>query len=143
MYGLIQSRANRIEAGKRPLSSMTPTILVKDDKVMAIAGSPGGPTIINTVLQMLVNVVDHGMTATQSVAAPRLHHQWMPDELMVESLGLSKDVAEALRRRGHTVTFRGKLGHPGYQGDGHLILRVGKMWHGAADPRHEGLALGF
>ncbi len=143
MFGLIQGRANRIQPGKRPLSSMTPTIVVKDDKTLAVAGSPGGPTIINTVLQMVVNVVDHEMTATQAVAAPRLHHQWMPDELLVEPFGLSPDVVKALEGRGHKVVFRGKPGRPQYQGDGHLILRAGDVWHGAADPRHEGRAAGW
>jgi len=143
MYGLMQSERNKIEAGKRPLSSMTPTLLVVDGRCVMVTGSPGGPTIITTVLQTIVNVVDHGMTASQAVAAPRIHQQWRPDLLHVEPFGLAPDVVAGLRRRGHAVSFRGKPGRPSYQGDAHVILRLEDRFAGAADPRHDGVAAGF
>jgi gamma-glutamyltranspeptidase / glutathione hydrolase len=142
-YGLVQSARNKIEAGKRPLSSMTPTLVVEGGRTVFVTGSPGGPTIINTVLETIINVFDHGMTATQAVAAPRIHHQWTPDVLECEPFGLAPDVVAGLERRGHRVKFRGERGAPAYQGDAHVILRVGDRWAGAADPRHEGRAAGF
>jgi gamma-glutamyltranspeptidase/glutathione hydrolase len=80
-YGLIQGEANAVAARKRPLSSMTPTIVLKDGKLWFALGSPGGPTIINTVMQVILNVVDHGMQLQQAIDAPRVHHQWLPDEM--------------------------------------------------------------
>src|SRR5690606_35213523 len=79
MFGLIQGEANAIAPGKRPLSSMTPTIVLKDGKPFLVTGSPGGPTIINTTLLIISNVIDHAMRVTQAVDAPRFHHQWQPD----------------------------------------------------------------
>src|SRR5262249_2837216 len=79
LYGLSQGEANIIAPHKRPLSSMTPTMVFKDGKLYFVVGSPGGPTIINTVLQVVLNVIDHGMDIQQAVDAPRIHHQWLPD----------------------------------------------------------------
>lgn len=111
VFGLIQSEKNIVEPGKRPLSSMTPTILVKDGKVAFVIGSPGGPTIINTVFQTILNVVDFKMTIQQAVAAPRFHHQWLPDELRWETFGLPTDVKIALEARGHKVaSSSGRMG---------------------------------
>lgn len=104
VFGLIQSEKNIVEPGKRPLSSMTPTILVKDGKVAFVIGSPGGPTIINTVFQTILNVTDFKMTIQQAVAAPRFHHQWLPDEIKWEPFGLSVDVKLALEYRGHKLS---------------------------------------
>ena len=143
VYGLIQGERNLVGAGKRPLSSMTPTIVVRDEALLLVAGSPGGPTIISTVLQIIVNVVDHQMTVSQAVAAPRIHHQWIPDRLDVEPHGLAPDVIEGLRERGHTISVRGSPGRPAFQGDAQVIGRLGSDWAGAADPRHGGLALGY
>jgi gamma-glutamyltranspeptidase/glutathione hydrolase len=142
MFGLLQSERNRIEPGKRPLSSMTPTLLTEDGRAVGAFGSPGGPTIITTVLQTIVNVVDHRMTAAEATAAPRLHHQWRPDVLWVEPFGLAPEGVEALRRRGHAVKFRGEPGRPSYQGDAHVILRTAAGFFGAADPRRDGVAAG-
>jgi gamma-glutamyltranspeptidase/glutathione hydrolase len=101
-FGLVGARANAIAPGKRMLSSMTPTIVLKDGSVRLLLGSPGGGRIINTVLQVLVNVLDHGMGIEQAVRAPRVHHQWQPEHLFWEELALAPDVREALAAMGHT-----------------------------------------
>lgn len=107
VFGLIQSEKNVVAPGKRPLSSMTPTILVRDGKVALVLGSPGGPTIINTVFQTLVNVVDYRMSIQAAVSAPRFHHQWLPDEIRWEPFGLTQDVRANLEARGHIVAATG------------------------------------
>jgi gamma-glutamyltranspeptidase/glutathione hydrolase len=101
-YGLVGFAANLPGPGKRPLSSMTPTILLKNGKPILITGSPGGSRIISTVLQVIVNAVDFKMPIGEAVQSPRLHHQWLPDEVHVEP-GFSERTLDALRRRGHTV----------------------------------------
>ncbi|BBO23045.1 MAG: gamma-glutamyltransferase [Chthonomonadaceae bacterium] len=116
LYGLIQGEANAIAAGKRPLSSMTPTIVLKDGTLAFVAGSPGGPTIINTVLQTIVNVVDHGMSIQDAVSAPRVHHQWLPDEVRWEPRGISPDTKALLESMGHKFAAR-----PGSMGSCHCI----------------------
>ncbi|MEE2885885.1 MAG: gamma-glutamyltransferase [Planctomycetota bacterium] len=100
-FGLVGGEANAIAAGKRMLSSMTPTIVLKDGKLRLVLGSPGGGRIINTVLQVILNVVDHGLPVDQAVRAPRVHHQWRPDHLFWEPTSLSADVRAGLHRRGH------------------------------------------
>jgi len=140
-FGLIQGEANAIAPGKRPLSSMTPSLVLKDGKLFLVVGSPGGPTIINTVLQVIVNVVDHGMNVRQAVTEPRIHHQWLPDAIQTEPYGLSTDVAEALRAKGHHLADK-----PGYMGDAQVIMIDPKsgVRLGASDPRSpDGLAAGF
>ena len=104
MYGLLQSEKNAVAARKRPLSAMTPTIVLKDGKVWFALGSPGGPTIINTVLQTIINVIDHGMTMQEAVDAPRIHHQWMPDQIVYESGGIVADVKDQITSMGHRFT---------------------------------------
>ena len=101
-FGLVGFEANLPAPGKRPLSSMTPTIVLKDGKVVLVTGSPGGSRIISTVLQVIVNVLDYHMDVAAAVAAPRLHHQWLPDEVRIEH-GFPADVIAALRAKGHTV----------------------------------------
>ena len=121
MFGLLQGPANAIVPGKRPLSSMTPTIVLKDKKLFFVTGSPGGPTIINTVLQIVSNVIDFGMSVTQAVESPRIHHQWMPDSLSYERNGLSTDTAHILKSLGHS--FKERASYEGaYQGDGETIM---------------------
>lgn len=110
VFGLIQSEKNVVEPGKRPLSSMTPTILVRDGKVAFVMGSPGGPTIINTVFQTIVNVADYGMNIQVAVTAPRFHHQWLPDEIKWEPYGLPRDVKQALEARGHKLSAGSRMG---------------------------------
>ncbi len=136
MFGLLQGPANAIVPSKRPLSSMTPTLVFKDNKLLLVTGSPGGPTIINTVLQIIINVVDHGMPVMQAVESPRIHHQWMPDQLSFERYGISADTLALLAAKGHTVRERVSY-EGGYQGDGETIYIDPKtnLRHGAADPR--------
>ena len=109
-FGLIQGEANSIAPGKRPLSSMTPTIVLKDGALLMVTGSPGGPTIINTVMHSILNVIEHGMTVQEAVAYPRFHHQWMPDSVRWEPRGLSADTRSLLESMGHTLVNRGRMG---------------------------------
>ncbi len=102
-YGLLGDEANAIEAGKRPLSSMTPTIVLANGEAWFATGSPGGSRIITTVLQMIVNMIDHGMNLAEATIAPRMHHQWLPDVLQLER-GFSPDTIRLLRERGHEVS---------------------------------------
>jgi gamma-glutamyltranspeptidase/glutathione hydrolase len=135
--GLLTSEQNAIQPGKRPLSSMTPTILTRDRKLFLVVGSPGGPTIISTVLQVITNVVDFEMDLQQAVDFPRFHHQWMPDELRIERYGVSSDTLERLRQRGHQLRFVDKQGRV-------MAIQVGEKWLlGAADGRSEGTARGY
>lgn len=142
-YGLIQGEANAVAPGKRPLSSMTPTIVLKDGKPFLIVGSPGGPTIINTVLQVMLNVIDGGMTVAEANAAPRLHHQWLPDEVTFEPGGMTAEVANALIARGHSLGQRQMYwtdkdkANARRLGDAAAILVDPKtgLRHGSADPR--------
>jgi gamma-glutamyltranspeptidase/glutathione hydrolase len=101
--GLIGTPPNLAAPGKRPLSSMSPTILAKDGELFMVTGSPGGRTIINTVLQTILHVIDYRMNAQQAIDAPRLHHQWLPDRLQIESPGFSPDTLSLLRLRGHAI----------------------------------------
>jgi gamma-glutamyltranspeptidase/glutathione hydrolase len=105
-YGLIQGEANAIQPLKRPLSSMTPTIVLRDGKLAYVLGSPGGPTIINTVLQTILNLVDFEMNVQRAVAGPRIHHQWLPDEVRYEPGGLNADTKLALEALGHKFASR-------------------------------------
>jgi len=135
MYGLIQGEANAIAPGKTPLSAMTPTIVLKDSKPVLAVGSPGGPTIINTVLEVVVNVLDFGMNVQDAVNWPRFHHQWMPDVLRVEP-GISPDTVALLEKRGYTVTRINAQGEA-------AAIRWNNGWlEGAPDPRTEGTAAG-
>ncbi len=113
-YGLIQSEFNAIAPRKRPLSSMTPTIVVKDGKVAFVIGSPGGPTIINTVLQVILNIVDFDMTIQEAIDAPRVHHQWLPDVIFWERNGINPDTRMILQSMGHA--FRATTGLAGRSG---------------------------
>ena len=104
MYGLIQGPANAIGPGKRPLSAMTPTIVLKDGKLFLVLGSPGGPRIITTVANILMGVVDYGMNIQEAVDAPRFHQQWLPDVTYVEQ-GFSPDIVKELEGMGHRIEF--------------------------------------
>jgi gamma-glutamyltranspeptidase/glutathione hydrolase len=106
LYGLIQGPANSIAPGKRPLSSMTPTLVFKDGRLVLATGSPGGSTIITVVFQVITNVIDHGMNIRQAVDAPRFHHQWLPDVLAHERNSFSPDTIALLKARGHTLDER-------------------------------------
>ena len=141
LYGLIQGERNAVAPRKRPLSAMTPTLVLrKDGSLWFTVGSPGGPTIINTVLCVITNVIDYDMNIQQAIDAPRIHHQWLPDELVFEPYGLSGDTQNALTARGH------KLAKPRYLGDAEGIMIEEKtgMRLGATDPRRsDGLAVGY
>ncbi len=136
MFGLLQGAANAIQPGKRPLSSMTPTMVFKDGNLVLVTGSPGGPTIINTVLQVILNVIDHKMPVAQAVEVPRVHHQWMPDQLSFERYGISADTLALLKAKGHSVVERQSY-EGGYQGDAETIAIEPKsnLRLGAADSR--------
>ena len=129
--GLIGTEPNLAEPGKRMLSSMTPTIVARDGRLFMVTGSPGGRTIINTVLHTVLNVVDFGMNVQEAVDAPRFHHQWLPDELRYERRGLSPDTVALLEARGHTLATRTS------QGAAHAIVfdAEADVLEGAADPR--------
>jgi len=141
MYGLIQGERNAVAPKKRPLSAMTPTIVLrKDGTLWFTVGSPGGPTIINTVLCVITNVIDYEMNIQQAIDFPRIHHQWLPDELVGEPFGLSGDTQRALTSRGH------KLAKLRYLGDAEGIMIEEKtgMRLGATDPRRsDGQAVGY
>jgi len=135
-YGLVQGEANAIAAGKRPLSSMTPTLLLREGKPYLVVGSPGGPRIITTVLQVVVNLVDFGLELQEAVDRPRFHHQWLPDTLYMEP-GFSPDTAALLRSRGFLVEAVRSMGEA-------AAIRIEGGWlEGAADSRVEGKAAGF
>jgi len=145
LYGLLQSEANAIVPGKRPLSSMSPTIVSKDGRVLLVTGSPGGSTIINTVLEIITNVIDHKMPVMQAVEYPRFHNQWMPDLIFYERYGMSPDTIAKLTEMGYKLKEGTPWGAP-YQGDGET---VGVDWEkglllGASDPRNaDGRAVGY
>src|SRR5690606_14991972 len=139
MYGLIGGEANKIEPGKRMLSSMTPTIVVKDGKTVLVTGSPGGSTIINTVLHIVMNVIDHGMDVEQAVASPRFYHQWKPDVIRFEEGSISAQVRSELEEMGHRG-FR----DAGYGvGDANSITIVDGVIEASSDPRSEGGASAY
>jgi gamma-glutamyltranspeptidase / glutathione hydrolase len=138
LFGLIQSEANAIGPGKRPLSSMTPTILVRDAQLSFVTGSPGGPRIISATLLSILNWMRLGMDAQSAINAPRFHHQWLPDEILVEQ-PFSPDVEEQLKARGHAVR---RYGHIGYVNAIGIGPKTSERC-GAADPRNTGSALGY
>jgi len=136
-YGLIGGAANAVAPRKRPLSSMSPTMVFKDGKLVLVTGSPGGSRIITTVLQIIINVVDHHMNIAEATYAPRVHHQWLPDELRVEE-GLSPDTIRLLEQKGHKVVVKPTMGST------QSIMVTPQGLAGASDPRHRGAAtLGY
>ena len=138
-FGLVGNEANSIQAGKRPLSSMTPTIVLKGGKPFMVIGSPGGSTIITTTMQAILNVVDYGMDIKEAVSSPRFHSQWVPDVIMTEPRGLSKDVIQNLESKGHTlVPYKW-----GYIGEANGILISEDGFYGGGDSRGETSAIGY
>jgi gamma-glutamyltranspeptidase/glutathione hydrolase len=136
MFGVVQGEANAIQPHKHPLSSMVPTIVLHNGQFYFTVGSPGGPTIINTVLEVIVNVLDFHMNIQQAIDWPRFHHQWLPDELSMEG-GFSPDTLALLESRGHKIKLVNS------QGEAAAILWDGKWLQGAADGRTEGAAKGY
>jgi gamma-glutamyltranspeptidase/glutathione hydrolase len=135
-YGLVQGEADSIAPHKTPLSSMTPTIVTREGKLYMVVGTPGGPTIINTVLETILNVLDFHMNMQEAVDQPRIHHQWLPDTLRVEST-ISPDTLELLRQRGHQISVVSSIGEV-------AAIRVEGQWiEGAPDGRTDGTAKGY
>jgi gamma-glutamyltranspeptidase/glutathione hydrolase len=137
-YGLVQGDANAIAPGKRMLSAMTPTIVLDPaGRLLMVVGTPGGPTIITTVAQVISNVIDQRMSLADAVAAPRIHHQHLPDVIRYEG-GLDSTTVRRLRAMGYTLRAR-----EGYSGEVAAIIRGERGWIGVADPRMQGLAAGY
>ncbi|MFV0594691.1 gamma-glutamyltransferase [Shewanella sp.] len=130
-YGLVGGDANAVEGNKRPLSSMSPTIVVKDGKPFLVTGSPGGSRIITTTLQIIMNVIDHGLNIAEASNAARIHHQWLPDELRVET-SLNRDTISLLEAKGHKVKVQSAMGST------QSIMVTDQGIFGATDPRHSG-----
>jgi gamma-glutamyltranspeptidase / glutathione hydrolase len=137
-FGLVGSEANSIQPRKTPLSSMTPTIVTENGKLKMTVGAPGGGTIITQVLQVILNVLDRNMDAGAVVSAPRIHHQWLPDELRVETFGLDTLTLQELRRRGHNVKEIAPWGNANI-----IIVRPDNTLESAADPRGNGAPSGL
>jgi gamma-glutamyltranspeptidase/glutathione hydrolase len=130
-YGLVGGAANAPGPRKRPLSSMSPTIVLRDGRVFLVTGTPGGSRIITTVLQVILNVIDHQMNIAEAVAAPRIHHQWVPDIVFAER-GLSPDTVRLLEARGHKIITMAT------SGSANSIMVTPEGLAGAADPRQRG-----
>ncbi|MDM8517909.1 gamma-glutamyltransferase [Desulfobacterales bacterium HSG16] len=137
-YGLIGGEANKVEPQKRMLSSMSPTIVMKGGKNFLIAGSPGGSRIITTTLQVIMNVIDHNLNVQAAVNAPRIHHQWLPDEIRIEE-GISVDTIRLLKGMGHTVNEKSSMGAI----QSIMVAEDGIMYGGADPRRSTSAAMGF
>ncbi len=135
---LVGGEANSIEPGKRMLSSMTPTIVLKNKKPYLILGSPGGSTIITSVLQVILNCIDFDMNIKKAIDMPRIHHQWLPDEINYETFGLSLDVKENLEKLGYKIGSVKEIGRV----QGILVDNKSHIW-GATDPRGYGCVAGY
>ncbi|HEY9779033.1 MAG TPA: gamma-glutamyltransferase family protein, partial [Leptolyngbyaceae cyanobacterium] len=137
-YGLVGGDANAIAPGKTPLSSMTPTIVTENGRLRMAVGAPGGSTIITTVLQVLLNVLEYGMDAGAAISAPRIHHQWLPDRLRVEPWGLDTLTLKELSRRGHQIEQQSPWGNANA-----IVVTPDGILEGSADPRGEGSPRGY
>jgi gamma-glutamyltranspeptidase/glutathione hydrolase len=145
LYGLLQGEANAIGPAKRPLSAMTPTIVVNKGKLLLVLGSPGGPRIITTVANVILGIVDYGLNVQQAVNAPRFHEQWQPDVVYVERVGFSPDTLNLLRNMGHKFASEDRVWSSGYWGDAEVIAisqRTGERL-GGTDGRNNGKAVGY
>lgn len=138
MYGLLGGKANSIEPNKRMLSAMTPTIVEQDGQLKMVVGTPGGSTIITSVLQTILNVLEFDMTAQESVSAARFHHQWKPDRIDVEAKAISSEVRQSLEKDGYTIRQRGNIGRV----ENIVVLPNGKLQTGA-DHRGDDTARGY
>jgi len=138
LFNLVQGEANTIQPGKRPLSAMTPTIVLRGGKLFMVLGSPGGSRIITSLLEVFLNVVDFGMNVQEAVDAPRFHHQWLPDKLTLER-GFSPDTVTLLKTRGHDVDYA-----PGIvMSCVEAIVSQGGWLQGGADGRRPSKAAGY
>jgi len=138
MYGLVQGEANAVAGGKRMLSAMTPSIVLdRQGRLLMVVGTPGGPRIITMVYHVISNVIDHGMALPDAVAAPRMHHQALPDQIRLERGGFTEATMAALRALGHEVV------EGGTSGDVEAIIRTDAGWQGVSDPRLGGAGAGY
>jgi gamma-glutamyltranspeptidase/glutathione hydrolase len=142
-YGLLGSVANSIEPGKRMLSSMTPTIILKNDKPYLILGSPGGSTIITVVLQVILNCIEFGMNIQEAVNAPRIHHQWLPDIIYHEQFSINNDTFSVLENIGYKFKDRNSTFRVLGSAQAIMIDQESGSIYGAADPRRSGTAIGY
>ncbi|GEM50954.1 gamma-glutamyltransferase [Empedobacter brevis NBRC 14943 = ATCC 43319] len=138
LYGLVGGKANAIAPSKRMLSSMTPSILEKDGKLFMVVGTPGGSTIITSVFQSVLNVVDFGMSMQEAVAAPRFHHQWLPDQIDYEPNAISENVRESLQQKGYLLKERKPYGR--VEG---ILVNADGTYQAGADPRGDDQAVGY
>lgn len=137
IYGLLGGAANSIQPNKRMLSAMTPTLIEKDGKLFMVVGTPGGSTIMTSVFQSIVNVIDHDMTMSEAVAAKRFHHQWKPDVITVEKEAFDSNLQKELEDMGHVLKDRGAIGRVDA-----ILVRPDGSFEGAADPRGDDWAMG-
>ena len=138
MFGLVGGEANAIEPNKRMLSSMTPTIVEKNNKPFLIVGTPGGSTIITSVFQTILNVIDFDMGMQEAVDANRFHHQWLPDALIVEKNTLSEEIKNSLNDLGHKIVERNSIGRMDC-----ILIREDGSLEGGADKRGDNIAIGY
>jgi gamma-glutamyltranspeptidase/glutathione hydrolase len=138
MYGLVGGQANAIAPGKRMLSSMTPSIVEKDGNLYLVVGTPGGSTIITSVFQTVLNVLEHGMGMQEAVSAKRFHHQWLPDQITAEEGAFSAATTSALEAKGHKVAFIPAIGRVDA-----ILIRKKRKLEGGADPRGDDTAAGY
>lgn len=138
MFGLVQGEANAVQPGKRMLSAMSPTIVLdREGKVLLVVGAAGGPTIITVVSQVILNVIEHGMPLADAMRAPRIHHQSLPDQIRMESVGFSEATIARLKAMGHEVQTTQGIANV------NAVMRVPGGWHGVKEPRGSGLAVGY
>jgi gamma-glutamyltranspeptidase / glutathione hydrolase len=138
MFGLVQGEVNAVQPRKRMLSAMSPTIVLDSTgSVLLVVGAAGGPTIITAVAQVILNVIEHGMSLADAMRAPRMHHQALPDAIRHESVGFSAGALDSLRAMGHTLTAQQGIANV------NAIMRVPGGWHGVKEPRGAGLAIGY
>lgn len=138
MYGLIGAEANKVEPDKRMLSSMSPTIVTRDGKLKMVAGGSGGPTIITAVFQDIMNVILHGMNASQAISSPRFHHQWLPDRIVIERFTLPDDIQQNLRQKGHSLRVASTIARTHI-----IVVDEDQNRTAAADPRGHGSVAGY
>jgi gamma-glutamyltranspeptidase/glutathione hydrolase len=138
MFGLTGGEVNAIEGNKRMLSSMTPTIIEKEGKLFMVLGTPGGSTIITSVFQTILNVIDYKMTMQEAVDSKKFHHQWLPDLIVIEKKTINNDIKDALIQMGHKFNERTSIGRM----DCILVNEAGKL-EGAADKRGDNIAIGY
>jgi gamma-glutamyltranspeptidase/glutathione hydrolase len=138
MFGLVQGEANAVQPGKRMLSAMSPTIVLDaQGEVLLVVGAAGGPTIITATSQVILNVIEHRMNLADAMRAPRMHHQSLPDEIRLESVGFSDEAVAALRAMGHTIATTQGIANV------NAVMRVPGGWHGVREPRSNGAAVGY